>query len=1077
MKMLSFIMIVSLLFVARGAAADEHAEGRFRGTGKADPIRIANVRRSDGPAAGQSSITLDLAWDHSWRAAWAESAERTGGKKPLKLESWDAAWVFVKFRRPGVDGWTSATLSAKAADHSTPKGATLDVGHTDDKKSAAGVFVYRAAPGSGANDWKGVKLNWNHSDDGVEASANVEVKVLSVQMVYVPHSPFWLGDGFTAKYPNEYAGQFEAGMSGKPLRIESENAFLLGGEDKKNLNTHESHGMREPEDFTSDAAQILPAAFPKGYVAFYCMRNEITEGQWVEYLNTQSYAGQKARVDRSPKNSPDGPAGTPAVGRGQTWSIKVKVSGAKPAGGKGGKPAVYESSRPFLPCGGLIMSDCLAWSAWTGLRPMTELEYEKACRGPLTPVPGEYAWGTARIVGKTYHSPKDRKIDASRDGYALQEAGTANERLEWKGQTKPDAEAGNAVWQGAMYRDAKGRVDTAMIGGRDMARNLRVGIFATPTSDRPAAGASYWGILDLSGNMWERVMVVGSHYGRQFAGKHGTGIFRIDGPRLWGTGSGLRGGIGWPVGTAHHAVRPIDAMRVSNRRYSSMISPYHPGWYMNREPNRCTGFRCVRTAIIGVRPEDAPALIAIPRPMKPLVFKGKGDAGGKVLHGNLHQATSSKVGREVSIDKVSLAAKDGKTAAITFDITWEESFRDEDNHDAAWIFFKARANEQAEWKHVRLAADKVINPTGYGKGKGTAVDLIVPGDKDGFTGVFVRRADLGQGLLKTQGVKVIGILAKAEVRAYAIRMIYVPKGPYFLGSGGVEHGGFFKYTDGTQRIEPYRVTSAAVIPTGKKEGKLWVRKQGGQLTDGGEIPASFPNGFGAFYAMKHQITPPQYAAFLNSLPREQAKKRYAGNENWDNVSKPSDIGVNKDHYSGGQGQVIRSNDPKAPYAGHVRTARAGAGCFGLSWADGVSYAAWAGLRPMTELELEKMVRGFRKPQPDEVGRSYWGVSGFNAWNWNAFKNDAQSERAVTVSNEKGLGFKGSHGLGSLTLPADWPQADAVGSGMRCTLYGYGIFDLARPRVSDRLLAGIPEPNRRPSHKWRGLRTAPKGVGP
>jgi hypothetical protein len=690
MKVLSFIMIVNFLFVARGAAADEHAKRRFRGTGKADPIRIANVRRSDGPAAGQSSITLDLAWDHSWRAAWAESAERTGGKKPLKLESWDAAWVFVKFRKPGADGWTSATLSAKAADHSAPKGATLDVGHTDDKKSAAGVFVYRAAPGSGANDWKGVKLNWNHSADGVEASANVEVKVLSVQMVYVPHSPFWLGDGFTAKYPNEYAGQFEAGMSGKPLRIESENAFLLGGEDKKNLNTHESHGMREPEDFTSDATQILPAAFPKGYAAFYCMRNEITEGQWVEYLNMQSYAGQKARVDRSHKNSPDGPAGTPAVGRGGAWSIKVKVSGVKPAGGKGGKSAVYESSRPFLPCGALIMSDCLAWSAWTGLRPMTELEYEKACRGPLTPVPGEYAWGTAKIVGKTYHSPKDRQADRSQDGYVLQEAGTANERLEWKGQTKPDAEAGNAAWQGAMHRDAKGRVDTAMIGGRNMTRNLRVGIFATPTSDRPAAGASYWGILDLSGNMWERVMVVGSHYGREFAGKHGTGIFRIDGPRLWGTGSGLRGGIGWPVGTSHHAVRPIDAMRVSYRRYSSMISPYNPGWYMNREPNRCTGFRCVRTAIIGVRPEDAPVLIAIPRPMKPPVFKGKGDAGGKVLHGNLSQSVSSKVGREVSIDRVSVTAKDGKTAAITFDITWEESFRDEDNHDAAWVFFKAR---------------------------------------------------------------------------------------------------------------------------------------------------------------------------------------------------------------------------------------------------------------------------------------------------------------------------------------------------------------------------------------------------
>jgi hypothetical protein len=1068
-----------LLFLLFGALSQAQADSqsRFKGTGKADPVRITNVKRADGPSAEQSVITLDLAWDHSWRATWTESAERTGGKKPLKLESWDAAWVFAKFRKPGTDGWISATLSAKASDHSAPKGATLDVGLTDDKQSAAGVFVYRAASGSGANDFKGVKLNWNHAADGVETPANVEVRVVSVQMVYVPQSPFCVGDGFTATYPNEYAGQFEAGMSGKPLRIESENALLLGGEDNKNLGSHESHGMREPEDFTSDAAQILPAEFPKGYGAFYCMRNEITEAQWVEYLNMQTYAGQKASVDRLSTNSPDQPPGAPAVGRGGSWSIKIKVSGVAPADGKPGKPAVYESSRPFLPCGGLVLSDCLAYSAWTGLRPMTELEYEKACRGPLTPVPGEYAWGTAKISGKTYHKPEDRNADASQEGYVLQDAGTANERLQWKGETKPDAETGNAVWQGAMHRDAKGLVDTANIGHRYAARNLRVGIFATPTSGRVAAGASYWGILDLSGNMWERVMVVGSHYGREFAGKHGMGAFGIAGPRLWGTGSGLRGGIGWPVGTAHHAIRPIDAMRVSYRRYSSLISPYNRGWYMNREPNLCTGFRCVRTARIGTPTADAPAMVAVPRPMKPTVLPARPDAGGKVVRGNLNQSAGSKVGREVDVDRVSVAAQDGKTATITFDITWEESFRDEYNHDAAWVFFKARANEQAEWKHVKLVAKKVINPTGYGKGTGTAVDLIVPGGSDGFTGLFVRRAGQGDGTLKTQSVKVIGELVKAEVRAYGIRMIYVPDGPYFLGSGGVEHGGFFKYTDGTQRIEPFRVTSAGAIATGKQDGKLWVRKQGGQLKDGGELPASFPNGCAAFYVMKHQITPPQYAAFLNSLPRAQAEKRYAGKENWDNVSKPSDIGVNSDHYSGGQGQVVRSDDPKKPYAAHVRTSRAGAGCFGLSWEDGASFAAWAGLRPMTELELEKACRGFRKPFPNEVGRSYWGISGFNSWDWNAFKNDAQSERAVTVSNEKGLGFKGSHGLGSLTLPADWPQEDAVGSGLRCTLYGYGIFDLARPRLSDRLLAAIAEPNRRPSHKWRGVRTAPPGVGP
>ena len=345
--------------------------------------------------------------------------------------------------------------------------------------------------------------------------------------------------------------------------------------------------------------------------------------------------------------------------------------------------------------------------------------------------------------------------------------------------------------------------------------------------------------------------------------------------------------------------------------------------------------------------------------------------------------------------------------------------------------------------------------------------------------LFVRRAGPGEGTLKTQGVKVIGDLAKAEVRAYGIRMVYVPKGPYFLGSGGVEHGGFFKYTDGTQRIEPYQVTSAGAIATGKQDGKLWVRKQGGQLKDGGEIPASFPNGFAAFYAMKHQITPPQYAAFLNSLPKEQAEKRYAGNENWDNVSTPSDIGVNKDHYSGGQGQVTRrARGRKEPY--HV---------------PGSHLASGNGMF-RSVLGRRRVVCGLGRIAADD-----------GAWSsrkWCAvFASPSQMKSVVPIGEFRALtpgtglplrtmpspnvpspsvtkkdsGFKGSHGLGSLTLPADWPQADAVGSGMRCTLYGYGIFDLARPRLSDRLLAAIAEPNRRPSHKWRGVRTAPEGVGP
>ncbi|KPK46635.1 MAG: hypothetical protein AMK72_09505 [Planctomycetes bacterium SM23_25] len=86
-------------------------------------------------------------------------------------------------------------------------------------------------------------------------------------------------------------------------------------------------------------------------------------------------------------------------------------------------------------------------------------------------------------------------------------------------------------------------------------------------------------------------------------------------------------------------------------------------------------------------------------------------------------------------------------------------------------------------------------------------------------------------------------------------------------------------------------------------------------------------------------------------------------------------------------------------------------------------------------------------------------------------------------NDAGRRFKGTHGRGALDLPADWPEADAVGSGMRCTHYsprvqGFDhVWDLQRARLSDRLLAAVVDPDQCPSHKWRGVRTAPKRVGP
>ncbi len=404
------------------------------------------------------------------------------------------------------------------------------------------------------------------------------------------------------------------------------------------------------------------------------------------------------------------------------------------------------------------------------------------------------------------------------------------------------------------------------------------------------------------------------------------------------------------------------------------------------------------------------------------------------------------------VENVTVVPRDARTAALQFDISWEGSWRHEANHDAAWVFFKVRAEGEKEWRHVRLVADKVLDPTGYGQEKGgTPLDFIVPHGKDGYLGMFVRRAEYGVGKVTATKVTALWDLAanqgiakgaKPTVQAIGIEMVFVPEGPFYLG-GGTEPYHFYKYTDGTQHTLAYRVTSAGAIPTGQQAGKLWARR-GAQPEDKDEIPATFPNGYAAFYCMKKHIIYDQYAAFLNTLPAEQAAARYSD-----------------------KGGITRSGSPP-DYTYSVKGEPSGHNLGGLSWADGATFAAWAGLRPMTELEYEKVTRGPIEPGWDTGDSldhpSYWEVRDINGWR-------LPRERTVTVGNAIGRRFQCSHGRGTPTLPADWPQEDAVGSGIRG---GHGVAG----NPSYRLTAAVADPERKPhSFCWRGVRTAPRGVGP
>lgn len=111
---------------------------------------------------------------------------------------------------------------------------------------------------------------------------------------------------------------------------------------------------------------------------------------------------------------------------------------------------------------------------------MTELEFEKAVKCPLFPVANEFAWGNTTVVQAT----------------GISDAGLNNETA--------SNSAANTVYN-----------NHASVQGP-----MRIGSMGQGINTRTGVGASYYGILDLSGNLWERPITVGNEIGRSFRGIH-----------------------------------------------------------------------------------------------------------------------------------------------------------------------------------------------------------------------------------------------------------------------------------------------------------------------------------------------------------------------------------------------------------------------------------------------------------------------------------------------------------------------------------------------------------------------------
>lgn len=310
-------------------------------------------------------------------------------------------------------------------------------------------------------------------------------------------------------------------MTDKDLALSTDFAYLVDNCRTDIVLSNQNRGLYA-DDKQDKWSGGLSANYPSGFFGFYVMKYEISQDQYVRFLNKLSLTQQKARtigdellqvpvggyVFGTSHTSPEARNGIVVSALSEDGSPVVFANKLNPSSGEG-------YSQPdnglTIACNFMNPFDMLAYADWTGLRPMSELEFEKAGRAayPATPELGEYAWNSG-------------DLGSVKDNGTLENPGTTSER----------------------YKDANVNV------GNHLEGPVRCGSFAANNGSRVEAGASYWGVMELSGNLAE-ICYNANFDGRSFCGfaaAHGDGIINGDGTTNMNNGY-------WPQNVNSFALR------------------------------------------------------------------------------------------------------------------------------------------------------------------------------------------------------------------------------------------------------------------------------------------------------------------------------------------------------------------------------------------------------------------------------------------------------------------------------------------------------------------------------------------
>jgi len=406
----------------------------------------------------------------------------------------------------------------------------------------------------------------------------------------------------------------------------------------------------------------------------------------------------------------------------------------------------------------------------------------------------------------------------------------------------------------------------------------------------------------------------------------------------------------------------------------------------------------------------------------------------------------SVLGNDISVSDITW---NKATNEVTFNLSWKNGWKNDRNHDAAWVFLKVKSADS--YQHVKLSNK---GHTVRSQNNSPQSRAVVPSD---HVGSFIEPTSQYRGnihlnvTLKLDMGSLGGINANASIEVFALEMVYIPEGGFTLGDPdplALTFASFYKSDDQGNPNGLFKIDSEdQVIEVGPTAGNLY-HKSGRQPQYTGDrtgtVPSTFPKGVQPYYMMKYETSQGFYTSFLNSLPSDLAKS----------------LSPHKtEKYYEGRGSIQL-------VSGTYKTENPDRPCNYITWDDGAALADWAGLRPMTELEFTKAARGTETPLAHEFpwgtdnttglarfvdlddnlklrdGKKEGGLTNDTrhvygaSYYWVMDLAGSLWEKCVTIGHPIGRNFKGTHGDGIISdngraTNEDWPKGIAEEGG-----YGY-----------------------------------------